>query len=200
MTIFIGITGGIATGKSTVSEMVRELGFTVIDADVIARQVVEPGEEAYKQIIEKFGEDVLLVNGEIDRKKLGEIIFNHPEKRLLLNSIVHPFVRKKMLEEKERAIQNNEKALFLDIPLLFESKLFSYVDKIIVVYVDEELQLQRLMKRNQLTKEEALSRIRSQISIEEKRQKADKVIDNRGTLEETKNQLITILKEWEILS
>lgn len=200
MTIFIGITGGIATGKSTVSEMVRKLGFTVIDADVIARQVVEPGEEAYKQIIEKFGEDVLLVNGEIDRKKLGEIIFNHPEKRLLLNSIVHPFVRKKMMEEKERAIQNNEKALFLDIPLLFESKLFSYVDKIIVVYVDEELQLQRLMKRNQLTKEEALSRIRSQISIEEKRQKADKVIDNRGTLEETKNQLITILKEWKILS
>lgn len=194
----IGITGSIATGKSTVSNMIKELGFTVVDADIAARVVVEPGQEAYKKIVETFGEEILQPTGEIDRKKLGNIVFNNEEKRLQLNSIVHPAVRKWMNDQKEEAFQRGEQVVFLDIPLLYESKLTHMTDKVIVVYVDEKTQLERLMKRNELSEEEAKARINSQMSIEEKRKLADAVIDNRGSLEETKQQLISILTEWKI--
>lgn len=199
LSLVIGITGSIATGKSTVSKMIKELGFTVVDADIVARVVVEPGEEAYQKIVEHFGEEILLANGEIDRKKLGDLVFQNEEKRLLLNSIVHPAVRKKMNEEKELAFRRGEKVVFLDIPLLYESNLTYMVDKVLVVYVDQTTQLERLMNRNHLTKEEALARITSQLSIEQKRERADAVIDNRGTIEQTKTQLLSILKDWKIL-
>lgn len=194
-----GITGGISSGKSTVSSILRDWGFTVIDADVQARKVVEPNEEAYQHIIEAFGEEILLPDGQINRGKLGEIIFNDPNKREVLNSIVHPAVRKNMLFEKEKAFSKGETTVFMDIPLLYESKLTHYVSKVIVVYVDPETQLKRLMERNELTREEALSRIRSQLSLEEKKKWADAVIDNNGTIEETKQQLENILKEWKVL-
>ncbi|MFZ2464907.1 MAG: dephospho-CoA kinase [Caldibacillus thermoamylovorans] len=199
MSLVIGITGSIATGKSTVSKMIKELGYTVVDADIVARVVVEPGEEAYQKIVEHFGEEILLANGEIDRKKLGDLVFQNKEKRLLLNSIVHPAVRNKMNEEKELAFRRGEKVVFLDIPLLYESNLTYMVDKVLVVYVDQPTQLERLMNRNHLTKEEALARITSQLSIEQKRERADAVIDNRGTIEQTKTQLLSILKDWKIL-
>lgn len=195
----IGITGGIATGKSTISKMVVELGFTVIDADVVAREVVEPGMNAYRSIVEHFGKDILLENGAIDRKKLGEIVFHNEDKRKLLNSIVHPEVRKVMLEKRDQAFQRGEKAVFLDIPLLYESGLTWMVDVVLVVYTDEKTQLQRLMKRNHFSKDEALARIRSQMPIEDKRKRADAVIDNRGPVEQSKQQLHTILKNWELL-
>lgn len=195
----IGITGGIATGKSTISKMVAELGFTVIDADVVAREVVEPGVNAYRSIVEHFGKDILLENGAIDRKKLGEIVFHNEDKRKLLNSIVHPEVRKVMLEKRDQAFQRGEKAVFLDIPLLYESGLTWMVDVVLVVYTDEKTQLQRLMKRNHFSKDEALARIRSQMPIEDKRKRADAVIDNRGPVEQSKQQLHTILKNWELL-
>ena len=199
LALVIGITGSIATGKSTVSKMIKELGYTVVDADIAARVVVEPGEEAYQKIVEHFGKEILLANGEIDRKKLGDLVFQNEEKRLLLNSIVHPAVRKKMNDEKELAIFRGEKVVFLDIPLLYESNLTYMVDKVLVVYVDQTTQLERLMNRNHLTKEEALARITSQLSIEQKRERADAVIDNRGTIEQTKTQLLSVLKDWKIL-
>lgn len=199
LSLVIGITGSIATGKSTVSKMIKELGYTVVDADIVARVVVEPGEEAYQKIVEHFGEEILLANGEIDRKKLGDLVFQNKEKRLLLNSIVHPAVRNKMNEEKELAFRRGEKVVFLDIPLLYESNLTYMVDKVLVVYVDQPTQLERLMNRNHLTKEEALARITSQLSIEQKRERADAVIDNRGTIEQTKTQLLSVLKDWKIL-
>src|SRR5690606_12685005 len=149
--------------------MVAELGFTVIDADVVAREVVEPGMNAYRSIVEHFGKDILLENGAIDRKKLGEIVFHNEDKRKLLNSIVHPEVRKVMLEKRDQAFQRGEKAVFLDIPLLYESGLTWMVDVVLVVYTDEKTQLQRLMKRNHFSKDEALARIRSQMPIEDKR-------------------------------
>jgi dephospho-CoA kinase len=195
----IGITGSIATGKSTISKMIKELGYTVVDADVAARAVVEPGEEAYKEVVKQFGDDILSHDGSLDRKKLGDIVFNNEEKRLLLNSIVHPAVRKWMNKQKENAFERGEKVVFLDIPLLFESKLTHMVEKIIVVYLDQQTQLERLMSRNDLTKQDAEARIHSQLSIEEKKQLADGVIDNRGTIEESKEQLLTILKSWNIL-
>ncbi|WP_413286465.1 dephospho-CoA kinase [Bacillus mojavensis] len=196
MTLVIGLTGGIASGKSTVANMLIDKGITVIDADIIAKQAVERGMPAYRQIIDEFGEDILLENGDIDRRKLGALVFTNEQKRLALNSIVHPAVREEMLKRRDESIANQETFVVLDIPLLFESKLESLVDKIIVVSVTKELQLGRLIKRNQLTEEEALSRIRSQMPLEEKVSRADNVIDNSGTLEETKQQLEEILSCW----
>ncbi|MEC3757306.1 dephospho-CoA kinase [Bacillus halotolerans] len=196
MTLVIGLTGGIASGKSTVANMLIDKGITVIDADIIAKQAVEKGMPAYRQIIDEFGEDILLENGDIDRRKLGALVFTNEQKRLALNSIVHPAVREEMLKRRDESIANQETFVVLDIPLLFESKLESLVDKIIVVSVTKELQLERLTKRNQLTEEEALSRIRSQIPLEEKVSRADNVIDNSGPLEETKQQLEEILSCW----
>ncbi|MDG0766487.1 dephospho-CoA kinase [Bacillus halotolerans] len=196
MTLVIGLTGGIASGKSTVANMLIDKGITVIDADIIAKQAVEIGMPAYRQIIDEFGEDILLENGDIDRRKLGALVFTNEQKRLALNSIVHPAVREEMLKRRDESIANQGTFVVLDIPLLFESKLESLVDKIIVVSVTKELQLERLTKRNQLTVEEALSRIRSQMPLEEKVSRADNVIDNSGTLEETKQQLEEILSCW----
>jgi dephospho-CoA kinase len=199
MSLVIGLTGGIASGKSTVSAMFTDMGITVIDADIEARLAVEPGEKAYDEIVSHFGKDILEEDRTINRPKLGEIIFNDEEKRMLLNSIVHPAVRERMAQKREKAEAADEKAVVLDIPLLFESKLTGLVEKIIVVYVDEQTQLERLMKRNGFSEEEASSRIRSQMPLKDKVGLADAVIDNSGSIEESKQQLVKILTEWEIL-
>ncbi|WP_027410192.1 dephospho-CoA kinase [Anoxybacteroides tepidamans] len=199
MALTIGLTGGIASGKSTVSRMLKEYGIPVVDADVIAREVVNVGEEAYRQIVEVFGNDILQENGEIDRAKLGSIVFNNEEKRKQLNAIVHPAVRKTMMAQRESYIQSGAKTVVLDIPLLFESNLTHLVDKVIVVYVDEAIQLERLMKRNGLSKTDATARIRSQMPLIEKKVYADAVIDNNGAVDETREQLLYILKQWNVL-
>jgi dephospho-CoA kinase len=199
MGLSIGLTGGIASGKSTVSSMLIELGFPVIDADQIAREAVKPGEEPYKKIVETFGREILLENGEINRPKLGSIIFHDQEKRDLLNNIVHPFVRRRMIEQKEALFEKGEKAVILDIPLLFESKLTHLVDKTILVYVDADVQLERLMRRNDLTENEAKARIASQMPLVQKVPLADAVINNNGTIEETRKQLIHLLTNWQLL-
>lgn len=195
----IGITGGIASGKSTVSLYLQELGFTIVDADLASRAVVEPGEEAYHQVVEAFGEDILLTDGNIDRVKLGSIIFNDQEKRLLLNGIVHPAVRNWMRVKTEAALSSGEETVFMDIPLLFESKLTFMVDKTLLVYVDEQVQLQRLMNRNGLSETEALARINSQMPLADKKALADAVIDNNGDINETKRQVKAILSEWYVI-
>lgn len=198
MSLIIGLTGSIASGKSTVSAMFTELGITVIDADIEARLAVEPGEKAYNDIVSHFGTEVLEEDGTINRPALGSIIFNHEEKRLLLNSIVHPAVRERMAMKRQQAEAANEKAVVLDIPLLFESKLTGLVEKIIVVYVDERTQLERLMSRNGFSEDEALSRIKSQMPLKEKVNLADEVIDNTGTIEQSRQQLKKILNKWGI--
>ncbi|TDL88363.1 dephospho-CoA kinase [Vibrio vulnificus] len=195
----IGITGGIASGKSTVSLYLQELGFTIVDADLASRAVVEPGEEAYHQVVKAFGEDILLTDGNIDRVKLGSIIFNDQEKRLLLNGIVHPAVRNWMRGKTEAALSSGEETVFMDIPLLFESKLTFMVDKTLLVYVDEQVQLQRLMNRNGLSETEALARINSQMPLADKKALADAVIDNNGDINETKRQVKAILSEWYVI-
>jgi len=197
--MIIGLTGSIASGKSTVSNMLKEYGFPIVDADLVARQVVEPGSETLEKIAEAFGREILTENGELDRKKLGAIIFNNEEKRQLLNSIIHPAIRKEMLRQRDEHLANGEKTVIMDIPLLFESKLQHFVDKILVVTVSEEVQLQRLMERNQLTEEEAKARIQSQLPLSVKEKGADAVINNNGTLEETRIQLEQILKDWGVL-
>ena len=197
--MIIGLTGGIASGKSTVSNMIKEIEIPVVDADVIAREVVQKGEEAYEQIVHYFGTEILNVDASLDRKKLGAIVFNNEEKRLALNEIVHPAIRKKMLEKIEFYKQAGQKTIVLDIPLLFESKLTYMVDKIILVYVDQEIQKDRLKKRDQFSDEEAKARIASQMPLTEKIDFADEIIHNHGLKEETKQQLMAILKKWNCL-
>jgi dephospho-CoA kinase len=193
MGMILGLTGSIASGKSTVSEMISGFGIPIVDADIISKQVVEVGQVAYEKILEAFGMDILLENGEINRPALGAIIFNDSERRKTLNEIVHPEVRKVMLKQANMFLDEGHEIVILDIPLLFESKLTSLVEKIIVVYVDEETQIKRLMERNNFTKEDAIARIKSQIPVSEKVKLADYVIDNNGTIENTKEQVKALI-------
>lgn len=196
MANIIGLTGGIASGKSTVSAFLQDKGYTIIDADLAARMVVEVGQPAYLAIVEAFGKGILQENGQIDRAGLGAIIFNDQTKRNLLNGIVHPAVRSMMLSHKDEAIENGKQTIIMDIPLLFESDLTWMVDRTIVVTVEEDVQLSRLMKRNELTEEEAASRISSQLPLREKAENADAVIDNNGSVEDTLKQVEELLAEW----
>ncbi|WHY37549.1 dephospho-CoA kinase [Bacillus velezensis] len=196
MSLVIGLTGGIASGKSTVARMLIDKKITVIDADAIAKQAVETGMPAYGQIVEAFGKDILLENGDIDRKKLGSIVFTDEQKRLKLNQIVHPAVRAEMLKQRDEAVARKEQFVVLDIPLLYESGLDYLVGKVLVVTVPADIQLKRLIERNSLTEEEAMSRITSQMPLTDKTKKADAVIDNSGSLEYTKHQLEEVLSGW----
>lgn len=198
MTMIIGLTGGIASGKSTVSEMLKKRGIPVIDADLIAREVVEVGKKAYTEIVNAFGKEILNEDLTINRARLGSIVFQNEDKREKLNSIVHPEVRLEMKRRQKQLISEGAKAVVLDIPLLFESNLKHLVDKVIVVYTGEKNQLERLMKRNNFSKKEALSRINAQMPLKEKVKFADAVINNDGTLEETEQQLENILMNWGI--
>lgn len=199
MALIIGLTGGIASGKSTVSGMLKELAIPVIDADVIAKEVVQKDQPAYRDIVRTFGTDILAEDLQLDRPKLGAIVFQDEEKRQLLNQIVHPAVRKEMLAQKEFFLQEGYETIVLDIPLLFESKLTSLVDKVLLVFVDDSIQLERLMARNNFTKEEAEARIRSQMPLQEKVPLADEIISNNGTIDETKEQLLDVLSKWNVV-
>ena len=191
----IGVTGGIASGKSSVSRWLISKGYPVIDADIAARKVVEPGMPALEEIKEAFGQDICFPDGMLDRKKLGSVVFSDSDKLQVLNRIVHPAVRKWMIEETEKAFQQGAALVFMDIPLLYESKLTRMVEKVILVYVKPEVQLIRLMERDRFTEEEALARIRAQMPIDDKRELADYIVDNNGEFTETEEQLVEILKQ-----
>lgn len=186
----VGLTGSIATGKSTVAEMLEELGASIIDADAIARAVVEPGQPGLKKIIEAFGEEVLLPDGSLDRDKLGEIIFNDEDKRKQLNNITHPMISERMMKLVAEERKKGAKVCVMDIPLLFEGGgKYSWLKPVLLAHSDEKAQLERLMERNSYSMEEAKSRISSQMNIDEKVKLADFVIYNSGTIEETREQV-----------
>ena len=197
--MIIGLTGSIASGKSTVANMLKEYGLPIVDADLVARLVVEPGTPTLQKIVAVFGEDILTEDGAMNRQKVGSIIFHDEEKRKALNAIIHPAIRQEMLRQRDEYLENGEKTVVMDIPLLFESKLQHFVEKILVVTVTEQTQLKRLMERNQLSEEEAKARISSQLPLKVKEQGADAVIYNNGTIEETKEQLEKILKKWNVI-
>ncbi|GIO88441.1 dephospho-CoA kinase [Paenibacillus faecis] len=186
----IGLTGGIATGKSTVSQMLVGRGAALIDADVIAREIMEPGHPVLAEVVKRFGREILLPDGRLDRKKLGAIVFSDSGKRKTLEAITHPAIRAEM-KERMAAIEAAEprRLVVADIPLLFESGLEGLYEEIMVVYVPRPIQLERLVLRDRLTLEQAEARLQAQMDIEEKRERADVLIDNSRGMEETKRQV-----------
>ena len=189
------MTGGIGSGKSTVLAMFAELGADVVDADQLAREVVQPGEPALAEIAQAFGEAMLLPDGSLDRGRLGALIFSDSKARLRLNAITHPRIRQRILEEIE-ARRRRDGVLVLDIPLLYENGLANIAEAVVVVWVDEKTQLTRLVERNGFTEEEARRRIAVQRPLDEKRILADHVVDNRGSLGETRRQVAKIYQRY----
>ena len=188
----VGLTGGISSGKSTVSSYLKQLKIPVIDADEVARKVVEPNSQGAIEIRKAFGSDVFEEDGSLNRQKLGALIFSNTENRKKLDELLQPLIKIMILDEIEEYRQKGETMIVLDLPLLFEKHYEKLCEEIIVVYVPRELQLERLMKRNQYTKQEALSRIDSQLSIEEKRKRATVLLDNQGTVQ----QLYQQVEQW----
>ncbi len=185
----VGLTGGISSGKSTVSSYLKQLKIPVIDADEVARKVVEPNSQGAREIRKTFGSDVFEEDGSLNRQKLGSLIFSNAENRQKLDDLLQPLIKIMILDEIEEYRQKGENMIVLDLPLLFEKQYEELCEDIIVVYIPKELQLERLMRRNQYTKQEALSRIDSQLSIEEKRKRATVLLDNQGTIQQLYHQV-----------
>ncbi|KAH0745800.1 hypothetical protein KY285_007457 [Solanum tuberosum] len=191
----VGLTGGIASGKSTVSNLFKAHGIPVVDADVVARNILMEGTGGWKKVVAAFGEDILLDNGEVDRAKLGQIVFSDLEKRQLLNRLLAPFISHGMLMEVLKLWIKGCSIIVLDVPLLFEAKIDKWTKPIVVIWVDPETQLQRLMTRDGSMEEEAKSRINAQMSLDLKRSKADIVIDNTSSLEALHEQFQEVLTQ-----
>ncbi|CAJ0942367.1 unnamed protein product, partial [Mesorhabditis belari] len=195
----VGLTGGIATGKSTVSQIFHDRGIPVIDADEMARKVVEPGGPAYAQLRAEFGAEYFddENGGVLLRKKLGTIVFNDASKRRRLNAITHPAVRWEMLKQFLWILFSGHKFCVFDTPLLFEGGYDRIILTVLVVYCTPEQELERLIRRDECSEEEAKSRINSQMGIEEKKRKATILLDNTGTQEELRLQVHRVIEELE---
>ncbi|MFL6215759.1 MAG: dephospho-CoA kinase [Blastocatellia bacterium] len=192
----VGLTGSIAVGKSFVVSVLAELGCVVFDADKIAHSVMEPGRAAYSDLVKEFGEGILAADGQIDRLKLGPIVFADAERRKRLNEIVHP----RVIEEQNRLLaeaeaRDPEGIAIIDAALMIESGGYKRFDELIVVYCDRETQVARLMKRNQIPREDAERRISAQMSSDEKRRYSDYEIDTSGTFEETRRQVVALYQQ-----
>ena len=185
----IGLTGGIASGKSSVARMLEQMGAAIIDADLLAREVVAPGEPAYQAIVEAFGNGILNPDRTIDRGALGKLVFADPGARRRLESITHPAIGRRAEERLGELRLQGTPVAFYVAPLLVEAGVTSRVDEIWVVYVDEETQVRRLMARDGADREEAIRKIATQMPMDEKKKFGKVVIDNRGTPEETERQV-----------
>lgn len=197
----VGLTGSIAVGKSYVCEVLRELGCAVLDADRTARDVVKPQTKGLQSIIEHFGTEILQADGQLDRQKLGGIVFADEGKRQLLNSIVHPLVIQAQDEWLiERKLENPSGIAVIDAALMIESGSFRRFDKIVVVWCDAEIQIERLMLRNNLARGEAIQRIQAQMPQDEKKTYADFLIDSSKGFEDTRRQTAEIYGQLKLLS
>ena len=199
MALIVGLTGGIVGGKSTVASMFKDLGVKIVDADKLGHSVILPHRPAWEKITRLFGKDILRNDLTIDRERLGKIVFTNQTLLKKLNEITHPEIIKLIKKEINLAknkTHSQEKILIIDAALIYEAKIDRLMDKIIVVYIDEDEQIKRLIKRNNISKDEALQRIKSQMPIKEKVKMADYVIDNSGSLDKTKEQ---VEKIWQNL-
>lgn len=195
--LLLGVTGGIASGKTTVTDMLKELGAPLIDFDSIAREVVEPGKPAWKEIVDYFGKQILQKDKSLDRKKLSEIVFRDMEKRKKLESFTHPRIQEEFIKQLTQIVGRDSDAIVqVDVPLLIEGNLQYMFHKTLVVYIPEEKQIERLVQRDGISKEEATDRLKAQLPIDEKVGYADFVIHNDKSLEETRKQVEEL---WETL-
>jgi dephospho-CoA kinase len=193
----LGVTGSVATGKTVVAGMFEELGARTIDFDVLSRLVVEPGRQAWKKIVDHFGEDVLLEDKTVDRRKLAEIVFQDEEKRKKLESFIHPRVGEEFVRlVAEYASEDPNAIVQAVVPLLFEVNMQSVFDKVLLVYAPEEMQIERLMKRDGISRDMAAIVLSSQWPIEKKRDHADFIVDNSASLDHTRQQ---VGETWEEL-
>ncbi|MBQ7641695.1 MAG: dephospho-CoA kinase [Acholeplasmatales bacterium] len=186
----IGITGGIASGKSNVCAVIKELGYPIIDCDEITRRNYEIDGKIYKVVLERFGKDFLLDDGNIDRKKLGKLVFNNSSAKMLLNSITHPIIKEELLKE---IAKYNDGLVFVEIPLLYEAKFETICDKIICVFLSQKYQVERLMAREGIDEDFALKKIHSQMDLYMKKSLADYVINSKGSFDETRLQVIDVI-------
>ena len=196
MARIIGITGGIASGKSTVTEFLRRQGYQVIDADQVVHELQEPGERLYQALLSAFSPAILQEDGRLDRPKLGAMIFGNPELLAQSSQLQNEIIREELAGRRD-LLAGKEDFFFMDLPLLFELEYDNWFDQIWLVDVTEETQLSRLMTRNALSQEEAEKRIAAQLSLQEKRKRADVLIDNNGSLEETRQQIRDALQKLE---
>ena len=196
MARIIGITGGIASGKSTVTEFLRQQGYQVIDADQVVHELQEPGGRLYQALLSTFGSSILQEDGRLDRPKLGAMIFGNPELLEQSSQIQNQIIREELAGRRD-LLAETEDIFFMDLPLLFELQYEDWFEQIWLVDVTEETQLSRLMTRNSLSQEEAEKRIAAQLSLQEKRKRADVLIDNNGSLEETRQQIRDALQKLE---
>lgn len=196
MARIIGITGGIASGKSTVTEFLRQQDYQVIDADQVVHELQEPGERLYQALLSAFGPAILQEDGRLDRAKLGAMIFGDSELLAQSSQIQNQIIREELAGRRD-LLAEKEDIFFMDLPLLFELGYETWFDQIWLVDVTEETQLSRLMTRNALSQEEAEKRIAAQLSLQEKRNRADELIDNNGPLELTQEQLREALQKLE---
>lgn len=194
--ILVGLTGGVATGKTTVARMFRRCGAVVIDADVLARAVVKPGMPAWREIVRMFGQGILNPDGTINRHKLGAIVFGDKTKRRRLERIIHPRVAREQAKLTRHAAKEDPNAVVIyDVPLLFEAGIDKRVDRIIVVTADQKTQVARLQRRNRLARHAALRRIRSQLPLVQKRRRADYVLSGTTPLTRLAREVATIFKK-----
>ncbi|CAH8263892.1 unnamed protein product [Arabidopsis lyrata] len=191
----VGLTGGIASGKSTVSNLFKASGIPVVDADVVARDVLKKGSGGWKRVVAAFGEEILLPSGEVDRPKLGQIVFSSGSKRQLLNKLMAPYISSGIFWEILKQWASGAKVIVVDIPLLFEVKMDKWTKPIVVVWVSQETQLKRLVERDGLSEEDARNRVMAQMPLDSKRSKADLVIDNNGSLDDLHQQFDKVLSE-----
>lgn len=186
----IGITGGIGSGKSTVSRILQDLGAAIVDADKIAREVVHKGEQALNELVEYFGENILDENGELDRRVLADEVFGDIEKLKILNSITHKYIVQRMIEQVEKLkIEQINEIIVVDAPIPVEHGFMDIVDEVWVVTADRETRIKRIMERNEFTLEQANDRLNSQIRDEEYIKLADEVLVNNGSMEEIENSV-----------
>ena len=199
MTLIIGLTGGIATGKSTVTQMFQSINVPVIETDKIAREMLNIGTEGYEEVLSSFSKNILLTNKEINRKKLGLIVFGNPQRRERLNSILHPRVKSIVKTEIQKHKELGTKMIVLDVPLLFETDFIDLVDKTVVVYTTFKKQKERLMERERIDKDYAEMKISSQMLLNRKVDLADYVIDNSKSILNTRKEFNNIMNQLEVL-
>ena len=199
--MLVGLTGGVATGKSTVAKMFGQCGAIVIDADELAREVVQPGKPAWREIVRTFGRGILHPDRTIDRHALGAIVFHDKKNLRRLERIIHPRVAREQTKLAKRAEKNDSKAIVIyDVPLLFEAGIDKRVDKIIVVTADRDTQIARLRKRNGLSRSEALRRIRNQLPLAKKRRLAHYILDGTKDRKRLGREVFTLLEDLRALS